>query len=77
MQPKTDFHIRFEFNPSPEYKNQLQAFIDKTVDSYTGDYLPPDVWFRDCSDILSTLRNEYKKKIQGTPRKSRTALGEW
>ena len=32
MLPETDFELSFDFSLSPEYRNQIQAFIDETID---------------------------------------------
>ena len=66
MLPETDFELSFYVWFSVEYGNQLQAFIDETIDSYTGDYLPPVVEFRYSlrGYDLEGLRNDYRKKTR-------------
>ena len=64
MQRKTDFRLAFfDTGLSIKYKQQLQSFINETADSYTGDYLPPDIWFPGCDTRLGKLRSQYMKKI--------------
>ena len=62
MQPETDFTVHFYFVPSTEYANQLQSFINKSIDSYTGDFKPPFVYFQGCNQylILEGLRKRHR-----------------
>ena len=63
MQPKTDFLLdfEFEFGISTEYQKQLQNVSNEIVESYSGDYLPPDLSFEGGDIRLNNLRINYKK----------------
>ena len=59
MQPETEFWLKFQAGLSIEYTKKLQNFIDETIESYTGEYLPPFIWFPESDIRLAKLRDEY------------------
>ena len=66
MQRETHFHIHFQFNPSTEYTNLIDAFVEEIIESFTWDYLLPDVY---CPNnlhygVLNNLRRDYEQKLE-------------
>ena len=69
MQPYTDFDLDFElpdFHPSDECYFHLQAFMDASIESYSGAYPPPLIFFNGCHGFeeLLDLRDDYKSPIE-------------